>query len=313
MRKLYIQGLCLLIPFFAWAGFSWLVNTYDIFWPSLPIPPSVKRVTLNRDGATMPRDWTLYKVHEYNRQRTPVVMFGDSRAFDFSAASLRKAAGTEMYNFGVPGANLPSMIELFWFAAERSNLKRVYFQLSFHTSGVPESIASAPLAIFHNPLLYFVDHGVTRATLDTARRHWAPAPAVPAAGHATGSRFENWPGILRYYAKLLRRGVNDERIYADLKRVVEYCRKNSIEVTFINMPVHPVVPQLIRDMKLEPAHTEYLRRLSALAPTHDFDRTTTLRIPEGVFRDPLHLPSEYYDQIIVQVLRPVGPGRRTAQ
>lgn len=313
MRKLYIQGLCLLLPFFAWAGFSWLVNTYDIFRPSLPIPQSVKRITLNRDGATMPRDWALYKVHEYSRQRTPVVVFGDSRAFDFSAASLRNAAGADVYNFGIPGANLPSMIELFWFAAERSNLKRVYFQLSFHTSGVPESIVSAPLSIYHNPLLYFVDHGVARATLDTARRHWVPPPATPPTTHGTGSRFESWPGILRYYAKLLRRGVNDERILADLRRVVEYCRKNSIEITFINMPIHPVVQQLIRDMKLEPAYADYLRRLSALAPTHDFDRTTPLRVPEEAFRDPLHLPSEYYDQIIAQVLRPATPARRTSQ
>jgi len=297
MKRLALKGFVLVLPLLLWMGLVYLIDPFALFGSGLlGITAQAREQTVSRSNTSMCRDWALYKTVQFQRRPMPRVLFGDSRAFSLTQDLPADYQSAEVFNFGIPGANVTSIADAFWFASSRQKLERVCLQVSFHNSS-PGSIIKAPLAILNSPLLYFFDGNVMLATLDCAKRRchaWLKGSALPTAKDAA------YAELFRGVSDLLVYRSNDEKHFETLRKVAEYCVSNQIEFCFLNMPMDPAVHRLIREKKLEGAYQQFKERLAGLGPLMDFDKEN---LPQTAFQDPLHLKREYYLPIAEAVIK----------
>jgi hypothetical protein len=307
MHRILIQSVLLLAPFALWVVLVSLVDPYNAVPGSpLEIPNSVKAATMQRSVATMGRDWTLYKLEDFAASPRSCALFGDSRAFTFGQEALNQAVGADVFNFAVPGADIHTMSDLFWFAAARTKLSRVYLQIGFHNWGdkYGRMLAKGPLAVAENWRLYYVDHHVAQATVACAVRYLreGAATATPRpSGRASDAKWATW---MRDAERSFRRGYDESRAVREVKAIIDYCRTNSIEVTLINMPMHPDVHRLIATVGLEQQHLQYKAELSSLGTLYDFDDPRSFMVTDAEFIDPIHVVVDCSNRIVAEAFKP---------
>jgi hypothetical protein len=298
MRKLFKKGLILMLPFGLWCLFILAVDPSNMFLCSpLGIPDDVKEKTAHRGGDAMPRDWSLYKISAFDHAPTKVVLLGDSRAFSLPTEPIAERLGEPVFNFGIPGGNVSTSADMFWFAVSRVKLEKVYFQVSFHNSGPYQSVAKDALAIHRNKALYFVDHHVAAAALSCVSRWLSKTNGAV----RLGDRKQIFADLLQLQKSLFDFGVNDPAAFNQLSRIASYCRSNSIHLVIFNMPMHNTIHDMIRQRALDGDYRSFRSRVAELGEFCDFDAPQTISLPDEAFRDPLHVTAAYSTNLSIKL------------
>lgn len=283
MRPFVIKTLVLASPFLVLAAIVVAVDPYNFVHVSRFVSDDIKMrtaVVLNP---------CIWRMTEYRRSPVPNILLGDSRMAELPESEVTGVAGVPYFNFSYGGASLNEIVDTFWFAASRNKLQNVYIGINFtlYSDYNYTARTEAVRALFDNPLLYFTNRTVLKATYYTSRM--ALTGADPKLGVPPMTREEYWQNTLGPLTEsFYGRYVRPARYRKDLAKISEYCRNNGIRLRFIVFPSHVELQARVRDFHLEDEYTKYKQDLASFAVTYDYDYMNAITTDRDNYRDPMH-------------------------
>lgn len=253
------------------------------------------------------------------RKKPERIILGDSRMANLNIEYINELTGGDYARLAWGGAQTGESIDMFWFAAERCELKQVIFGINFYTSKGTQigeenrydSMAlSAPYAknifkfatnihywlktladikhIVTNPIYRMIDReDLVEIPEDPARLPIIPDPEMG----------EKWRLNMEVYADGIQKGMVEydfqPETYAALQQVIDYCDENSIELIFVLPPVHEVIYERVIEVNGMQSDLWGIKDfLIARATVYDFELRTDFASDEDTFYDGFHLMYE---------------------
>jgi len=126
MKKFILKLLFFLIPFPVYIGIVILIDPYNYIGISHIISQESKEDT---SAKLLPQLWKLI---EYKKIKSPIIILGDSRAGKIRTENLKEVKNIDVYNFAYEGGSLIEIIETFWIANKIQELDEVYIGMNFN-------------------------------------------------------------------------------------------------------------------------------------------------------------------------------------
>lgn len=272
------------------------IDPFSLFQTPITFRKSLK------DSVAEDVDNALYKFVKFRNEGLANIILGDSRMYTLDSNVLKSVAGQPYFNFSIRGAAFDEIADAFWFAADRIELKSVYFGLNFllYNESFRRDRTGWAKAIIDNPLLYFCDYNVLKpsaymvATLGkSATNHGRPKMTKEQFWHYV-LYTETVPGYVRKYRY-------PESYHQKLVKIAEYCRAKGIRLHFVIPPTHTDLQKRMGDFHLRTEEARFKRQLAELAPTYDFEIANELTADTANFKDPMHYSAKVGELLIHEI------------
>ena len=296
MKKLLLKLFFFAMPFIILALIILRVDPYNYFSYD-PQKAIIKKYIAHKVN------YALWKLIEYRRDPQPNILLGDSQMGRLKSEDIQKIAGVEYYNFSYGGGTLPEMINTFWFAAERTQLKNVYFGISFNHFNMHNDAkdrVTSTRQMMENPLLYLVNRNVLRATILIIRDRLTEKSSQIEQPSMTREKFWNYNlnvPTKRYYANY----KYPKKWYSGLQQISEFCRNNDINFRVLILPTHTQLQAKVHEYGLSQEYEVYLEDLGKLAEMYDFNIKSQWTEDKNNFEDPHHFKSGLAREVIRKI------------
>lgn len=286
-----------LLPFFLLAAAIVYVDPFEYFSPS-------KAKTFERKKRVASRiNYALWKTIHFQQSPSPNIILGDSRMGPFDENMIAQYSKDKYFNFSYGGGSLPEITSTFWFASKLVRLKRVYIgiDLNLYNGYLGHNRVIGALNILHNPFLYLISRDAWKAIWYLFKIAWLNGDEnieKPPMDHDRFWSYQLTTTSDRYYSLY----QYPEKYYAELLRIIDFCKANKIELTFIILPVHQDLEKKIREhYQLNWASERMRVDISSLAKTIDFNYACPLTQSRSNFNDPYHLTHDAADLVAAEI------------
>jgi hypothetical protein len=260
----------------------------------------------------------VWKLSEYNRSRCKNIILGDSRVVGMSSDTIKKMTGLQFYNFGTPGGDCGTYINLFWYANERVRLKNVYIAVSFHNYGVSwrRDLFEEAMRIRHTVYPLFTEGPFIRQTAEITKaaiaRHKIRIPRTDPMGtqipHGKESFVERSPEMQQTWDSKVKEQQTTFKLYKypndylnGLRHIALYCAQHNIRLVFFIPPNYREVHDLARAAYLEGAYNRFKQDIRSLGETYDFDYPSDITENKDYYYDIVHFNWVVYDILYREV------------
>lgn len=249
-----------------------------------------------------PLNYCLWEMPAFARHSSENLLLGDSRMVAVNAKRVKELTGMEFFNLAYGGATIREIVESFWFASRRANLRRVYIGLNFNLYTDYEQFdrTAEVLAIDQAPELYFINRTVLKSALyGVAGQYWNYDPQIGVVKQDREAFWQNQLGPVTnaFYARY----VYPRKYHAELQKIADYAKAHAVELAFIIFPTHVDLQERVGVFGLESEYTRFKRDVSSLATTYDFDYPNEMTANRDNFSDPYHCVHKVVDEIIHEV------------
>lgn len=301
MRLFFLRILLICAPFALVVGTVVVVDPYNYFNRSHVVSDEVKLKNLSHDGKTMAFSNLMWKMKEYRRKPMPNALIGDSRLSYFDLQYLEHATGLQWYNFGVPGGNHRTALDVFDYIDSIAPPERVYMQVSFRNmaAGQDYDIFSEPLAVEGTPGLYVSNRRVLAAT-------WLAIKASAAPGSVQYDVLspDHWNNVMTMEKEAAGVFRMDTSFYQELRTMADECRAQGSELVLVEWPSHESLHAVRTGAGLDVQRAAYVARLLSIATYVDLDTPGNgISADKNNFRDPLHLTTEAQRKVVDALLK----------
>jgi len=307
MKKLFLRISVFGTLFVLNALFIYSIDAYNIFFDSNFIENDYKKVYMTISNEVMPRGNALWNLNEYAKHPYQNIIIGDSRAMGFDTDILKEITNIEYYNFAIPGGNLKTIHDVFWFANERIQLKNVVIQVGFSTYNKKinyDLIKSVNPYLYHPYKMFFknwfifdsfkalqykiLNEPVERDTSDNLKLQ--------------NENFANWDQLLQKQGyKVLSNYEYPDNYYAALKEISEYCKQNNINLQFVILPCHPDYYRIIEEMEMSNYRERFIRDINEMGKTFDYSSTENRITNKMSFIDLYHIKHSIIDSLTYKI------------
>jgi len=230
----------------------------------------------------------LYKLIEYNRDPSAVVILGDSRADQLKSVYFEELLDEHVQNLSFGGGTLPEVIQTFEEISKTKKIKQVYLGISFNLYNSKNSMNLVPEAIElkGSIISYLNSKYCIKATFQ-----YSKALLLHENGIATipFTKEEFWNYQLYSAASNFYRSYSYPDTYFEgLKKIADYCSLNKIKLIFFIPPTHVDLQNRIHDFKLDNEDKQFKEDIASLGDLYDFDYSTPLTVSRSNFKDPYH-------------------------
>ena len=193
-----------------------------------------------------PVNRTLYRMVQFSQTDKNKLLIGDSRMNYIGA--LTDTAHTAFFNFSSGGASMYQMVDVFNYAVSQRPINEVVFQVSFDDFNEQQDYSEIDpaKAILENKLLYIYNISNLKVLYYIlADKLTGKQPSI---GVVKTDKDRYWEECLKK-ERDFHTGKN--YVYAGglkkkLKTMVNYCQLKGIKLTFVLLPVHNNVLQIIK-------------------------------------------------------------------
>lgn len=284
MTKLIKKIAVFLAPFYIYAAAAAIIDPYDYFGKNTIIDEALK----SKRSAKINRP--LWAMTNYKNHPTPNIFIGESSMVSFAAVYMEGTSDTQWSNLAAEEQTLPESIDMFWFAAKRSRLERVVFGADFvyynkyaYTTNRIPGLENT----LGNPFLYLIDSSVPKSMWYLIKGVFRPGAFD--YGKVTMSKEAFWQQVLSVTRRrAFTKYEYPVELYAELKKIADYCGKNNIRLSFLILPLHDDVRRMVGEFRLESEEQRFERDLAAIAPTYTFNYHSDFTTDKNNFADPLH-------------------------
>lgn len=283
MKRFMIRFLLYLLPLPLYLGSILIFDPFNYYEISQFISNKTKHSISKK---LHPQLW---KMLEFKRKRTDIIILGDSRSEIIDIEHVRKLYGKDVYNFSYGGGTLLDMIETFWYAEDLTTLKEVYIGINFNLYNDFEKNNHVIQAqsISQNFLSYSFSKIVFTASFKNLKRQFLDKNlqiGVPEMNFDQFWKYHLEVNGKRFYQKY--RYPAD--IFKRLKEICDYCRDNNIKLIFFIPPNHTDWQQRVSDFALINEYNLFLDDLAELGKVYNFDVANEFTSNRKNFRDPVH-------------------------
>lgn len=257
---------------------------------------------LDKSSIAYRANYRLYKIKAFESEPCANILLGDSRMEELGEARIEELSGMKYFNFAYGGGTLYEAIDTFWYAAHRTELKRVYFGINFNIYNESNrfNIVGEAEEMAEEPWKYYLSSFVTKISVYLLLDKYA------------GIRLVNEkPAIDKeaFWQKQLTKGTDDfyaqyeypKHLYVRLKEIEEYCSAHNIHLTFIIPPTHVELQERVKAYDLTQEYQRYKEDLNRLGQVYDFDVDTAMNRNKDIYRDPYHGGDSVQAYVIRQV------------
>lgn len=283
------------IPFWIYFAFIAIVDPFGY----LNIFPISAEQKFPVAGALNPCFW---KMNDFGRHPSSRILLGDSRMLAIHPEKLREMTGADYFNFAYGGSSLNEMIDTFWYAARRTELREVYIglNLNVYNDYNYNERTSMFTTISQNPLLYFVNRTVFQAAVYDVYSWLSRTDlkiGVPNMSRDAFWREQLGPLTNAYYTSY----VYPVKYKRRLDEISRYCKSHGIRLAFVIFPTHVDLQNRVHDFHLEAAAAQFRQDLAGIGPTFDFDYQNDITSRRENFSDPYHYTGPIADILVREV------------
>jgi hypothetical protein len=306
MRKYVLKILLFSFPMFLPLIFIVIIDPYNFFNISKIIDDETKVNVMNGSVQSFTRGNMLWKVLKFRRKPCPNLIIGDSDGFHIHEQLVSKLTGEEYFNFSISGANIETQIKIFWFAAERIKLRKVFLQLTFElcNQNISYNLFHFAQDYIDKPYLYFANKEIF---LDSFRNliseisnnsDWVDHTYV------IGSREEMIKSITGNAERFLKNYAYPEKFLSELKQISDYCVNHNVELRFIIFPSSNLVNEQFIKYNMLQMREQFYDEISSLAATYNFLSAYRNFSDINNFQDFAHTTQHVTDSMTVEIWKP---------
>ena len=257
----------------------------------------------------------LSSVRELLINQPENIVLGDSRMANLNMDLAEEFSGEPYTMLGFGGAQTGELIELFWYATEHTDLKKVVFGINLYSSIDEQGPGRIPAIIeqAEDPAQFILHAGHWLGAINAAKTKimnyvWS------STGHPERMEFpedptdysraqdipqemgEKYRKNLEEYRDLIRANfgrapeVRQETV-DKLREVVEYCNAHDIEIIFVYPPIHISIYELYEELDILKEAEKYKSYLRSVAPCLDMEFPNSFTETDDNFYDGCHLPN----------------------
>lgn len=243
------------------------------------------------------------------------IVLGDSRMANLNMDLAEEISGEPYTMLGFGGAQTGELIELFWYATEHTELKKVVFGINLYSTIDEQGPGRIPSIIeqAEDPAHFILHAGHWLGAINAAKtkimnRVWTslghPERMTFPEDPTDYSRVQNIPQEmgekyrlnLEEYRDLIRSNFGESPVVRQetvdkLIEVVEYCDANGIEIVFVYPPIHISIYELYEELDILKEAEKYKGQLREIAPSIDFEFPNSFTENDDNFYDGYHLPN----------------------
>ena len=251
-------------------------------------------------------DSAMYRVREYNKNPSDVIILGDSKLAHFDMDKVEEYVGESVGQLSFGGASINESMDLLEYAMEKNpNLHTVYFGASFYTlneSYYKDRMSSIETTAT-NPFAYMLNFNYNVEMLNEIKYFIKGEKNVASAHHEDWTYedyYEEDGTPLPYRRNLMEYaqtiwGVCENYVLdtADIERYIELaklCREKGITLYTVMPPMEDSLKELVVEPLGIDKHILYfIDRVSPYTEVINFEYTEENVFTEDLFYDGFHL------------------------
>lgn len=293
VRKLLLRLAIFAIPFALYAGVVVTIDPYEKFDDGGPISHDDKM------AVSYKLNYALWKILAFDAEPAGHVLLGDSRVMALEAEAVSAITGRPAANMAYGGGSLREAIDTFWLIADRHDIGRVSFGLSFslYNAANDKNRVAEVRSILDNPLLYFTNLNVIDAMGRLIKaRITGKAPVI---GKPPMDPDAFWNHQIGTTTRIFYESWRDPHVYRnELDAIADYCTVHSIQLEFFIPPGHTDLQETVARYGLEAEYDKFKNDLSTFGTVYDFDYPNDFTADRSNFRDPYHLTEDAERQVV---------------
>jgi hypothetical protein len=234
-------------------------------------------------------NYPLFKLVEFDAEPTNAVIFGDSRSNKLDPNYFSFLLNDKVTNLSFGGGTLPEIIDAFWQISQAAKLNHVFIGVNFNLFSSNNNLnrVAEAVKIKNSYLVYLTCRYTMKATYYICKS--ALSGKSIEIEQPPFSKEDFWNYQLEVAAANFYRSYNyPQEFVEELEKISEYCRKNSINLTFFIPPTHIDLQERIAHYDLIMEEIRFKKALRSLGDLCDFDYPNELTEDKSNFIDPFH-------------------------
>ena len=239
----------------------------------------------------------LWKLPQFDRAPGNNILLGDSQMYRLRTEDIQAIDRGHLYfNLAYGGGTLVESIASFWHAASLTELRSVYFEVSFlsYNPDQRNRVIEAE-KLLHNRAEYLGNPDALQASYYELLSHF-PGGRMKMGTTMDQSTF--WNYRLEIAGNRLRNLVYPAAEKRELERIADYCQRKHILLFFVITPQHIDAQRLVDKLGVSDNYVRFKNDLSSIAPTIDCDIANPFTADRGNYSDPFH-PLERADAVVI--------------
>lgn len=294
LKKLIIYT----VPFLLLLGIFFAFEPYDYFF-------------LRGDSEYLCKP--LSSVRELLMSHPSNIILGDSRMANLNMDLVEEITGERYTMLGFGGAQTGELIELFWYAAEHTELKKVMFGINLYSTIGEQTAGRIPSVIeqAENPGKFILNAAHWLEALNVAKTK-ALNRVWDLTGHPERKEFpedptdytapqnvptemgEKYRLDIEEYREVIRTNFGsapavEDKTVDELKKIVAYCEEKGIDLVFVYPPMHASIYELYEELDILKEGEKYKGYLRTAAKVCDFEFLNEFTQNDDNFYDGYHL------------------------
>jgi hypothetical protein len=284
MERFAFKAALLALPFCLWAVCVVVVDPFDYFNVSHVIAPETKVHNAQQINTL------YYHAFQEANDPSPNVLIGDSRTASLPIDEINRLTGARYRLLTASALKINEITDLFWLANRYHKLENVYVGVNFSmfNAYAYADRVTAVRTILDNPFRYVFNLNTAQALFYVVESAATDKPAVSSVPPMTRDEF--WEYMIKvrgtdWYGKY----QFPDTAYDQMKKMVEYCRANGVNLTFIIVPHHVEFQNRVWDYHLSRDKARFLKAMLDLdARVIDYDYINDITLRKSNFTDPVH-------------------------
>lgn len=299
MKKFIILIIIFCLPILLCWLVILLVDPCNVFHFSGIIDNETKKKMIDRSLESQPRGNLLWKTFEFKHNPYSNLIIGDSQSFGIKEDLISSLTGNKFYNFSIPGASIKTKFSIFWFAAKQTKLHHVIFQLSLINWIMNEQNSFIIVQEYlDNPLKYLINSSSLKDSFETIK-------------YKITNRYNQ--GKSEFEFPISEKNINlfnfslsnmfrlnykfSENHFAELNKIMSYCKENDITVEFIILPIHQKYYDFLSSNNFVQRNEKFINDISMLSKTYNYSSDIDINSKEENFKDFFHQKQFITDSI----------------
>lgn len=277
------KALIFILPFLILIALEVIIDPFNYFFAE-----KNQELAQLKNNLARKKNTYLYRLIEYERNLTPTIVLGDSRAQRLMPDFFEEVNGGKVVNLAAGAGSLQDVIKIFWDLSKNKILKTVYIGVAIegYSGTLLKDRVSQAIEVKNSPPLYLMNKFTVENTMLILKSRLFNQHVE--AGDPPFSREEFWQYELSQEDRYLQNYSYPKNYYDELKEISEYCLKNDIKLVFIISPTHVDVQRKIPEFKLDSAYERFKKDIRSFGDLYDFNWSNVITENKSNFLDPLH-------------------------
>lgn len=318
MKYFIKKLLILLIPIYLYAILIVVIDPFTFFNITTFIDLKTKISVNFRTAKTAMLGTMLLKLNDFKHNPQDKIILGASRAYHIRTDAVEEITGDRFYNLAVPGSDFRAIYDMFWYANQQIQLKKVYVALTFmyyNQGNKKKDLYKEASDINRQVFPFFTDNLLIEQAYYVADRYFSTfshkkpksSPIKSKENKKSPSKQQEqnnqtkWNNKLKYLDRVFKKYKYPEENIDQLNQIANFCRDKQIELTFVVFPDHSDVREIRVKHGLEDDVDMFKKDILKVGDLIDFNYENNLTANKDIYKDPVHLSYKQYHKLYHEI------------